>query len=110
MHDDERYTLGASQRAGEFTPVDGVSDAQSAYFERKWTQLGWLDAETGKLTRKGMAANGGVIPPESVVILPVEILADVAIVPPEPLSSYAQGTYVGSPMLDDNELQSEPDE
>ena len=83
MHDDERYTLGASQRAGEFTPVDSVSDAQSAYFERKWVQLGWLDAETGKLTRKGMAAKGAKSPPEDEPIAPVEIEADVAIVPPE---------------------------
>jgi len=63
MHDDERYTLGASQRAGELVPVDGVSDAQTAYFERKWAKLGWLDPETGKLTRKGMAAKGAKSPP-----------------------------------------------
>jgi hypothetical protein len=102
MHDDERYTLGASQRAGEFTPVDSVSDAQSAYFERKWVQLGWLDAETGKLTRKGMSAKGGKEPPECIPIAPVDIEADVVIAPVEDVS---EPTFVELA-----EFDSEPDE
>lgn len=119
MKDDEKYLLGASQVAGEMVPLDGISDAQVAFYERKWVQLGWVDADTGELTAKGKAARGGKFPTitESPAIeeseelhyaVPVaELLADVQgeVAYIEPLSDYTQGTYVGSPLLDDNELE-----
>ena len=83
MHDDERYLLGDSQRAGEITPQDDMAESHFEYLTRKWTQLGWLDPETGKLTRKGLAAKGGKVrkPVETVPIEPpIEIAADVEVI------------------------------
>ena len=84
MKDDEAYLLGACQQAGEFVGVDGMSEDRLVSLERKWVIIGWLEPETGKLTRKGMAAKGALFPlcpvssePQTYSVPIVELVADV---------------------------------
>ena len=99
MKDDERYLLRAAQAAGEFVPVAGVNADRLAFVRRKWTAAGWLD-DSGELTLSGLSAKGATVPVS-------EPEAEPPAVEPDQKEPYNQGTYIGSPLLYDNELEDE---
>lgn len=98
MKDDERRLLGAAQESGEFVLLPDISEDRSNVVLKTWVQRGLVDFETGRLTHKGRAARGGIKPQAE----PVPIVDEVD----EPVELQC----IGSPLLDDNELESDGDE
>ena len=102
MKDDERRLLGAAQESGEFVLLPDISEDRSNVVMKSWMLRGLVNAESGRLTHKGRAARGGVKPQ----VEPVPIVSEF-VPPPPPIP---QETFIGSPLLDDNELESDGDE
>ena len=100
MHDDERRLLGAAQVSGKIVPVAEMTEQRLNGLRKKWLMLNLIDAD-GNLTRKGHGASGGVKPAESVA-KPIE--QPVVL---EPVAPIEQGTYIGSPLMDDNEIETD---
>lgn len=104
MKDDERRLLGAAQESGEFVLLPDISEDRSNVVLKTWVQRGLVDADSGRLTHKGRAARGGIKPQAE----PVPIVDEVD--EPVELPPIPQETFIGSPLLDDNELESDGDE
>ena len=111
MKDDERRLLGAAQTAGRLVPVAEMTEQRFNGLRKKWLMLNLIDAD-GNLTGKGHGASGGVKPSASVegpVVLEAVVVDAVEdAMECEPLV-FDQGTYIGSPLIDDNELESPDD-
>ncbi len=109
MKDDERRLLGAAQEAGEFVALPDISKDRTDLVLKQWVMNGLADGESGRLTAKGMAAKGAV-KPQSVPIPPADVAVCEPCVEIPTAQEIPQDTYIGSPLLDDNELEIPPDE
>lgn len=82
MKDDERRLLGVAQEAGEFMMLPDISEDRCNVVLKQWASIGLVDLESGRLTAKGKAVRGAIVPqaePIAVELEPEPIVLESAL-------------------------------